>query len=49
MRKYGNDYTDRLISAGFNVTSMGSDEVATPDEINRMHLTKIEKIFCCTK
>jgi SAM-dependent methyltransferase len=57
VRKYGRDYIGRLKSAGFNVTVVTSDELASEDEIKRMCLNENSEIwgfasteiFYCTK
>lgn len=57
VRKYGNDYIERLKSSGFIVTVVKSNELATNEEIKKMCLKEDNKtcgfvdteIFYCTK
>lgn len=57
VRKYGKDYIDRLRSAGFNVTVIKKEELASEEEIKRMCLSEdsitwgfvCTEIFYCTK
>lgn len=57
VRKYGKDYIGRLKSAGFNVTVIKRDELASEAEIKRMCLNENSEvwgfadteIFYCTK
>jgi len=45
VRIYGRDYVDRLKLAGFNVSVIKREDIASVNEINRMNLDK-EIIFC---
>ena len=47
VRKYGRDYLDRLKSVGFNITVVGSRELASAEEIAKMNVDR--EIFYCTK
>ena len=47
VRRYGNDYKDRLIESGFNVRVIKATDIASPDEIEKMRLGS--EIYYCTK
>lgn len=50
VRRYGPDYVDRLREAGFEVAVTTVQDLATPDEAERMGLTAAAgEIFCCTR
>ncbi len=50
VRRYGQDYVDRLRGAGFNVKIATSDELVQKDEMLRMGLTPASgEIFYCTR
>ncbi|MEO6329969.1 MAG: class I SAM-dependent methyltransferase [Ginsengibacter sp.] len=49
VRWYGRDYTDRLKSAGFNVTEDDYVKKFSSEEIYKMRLTSSELIYYCTK
>lgn len=48
VRRYGPDCVQRLESAGFNVTTVWTEDVATPAEIERLCLAPHEPLFYCT-
>ena len=50
VRRYGPDFIDRLLDAGFGVTRITPRDVATPDECITLGLTAATgEIYCCTK
>lgn len=48
-RIYGEDYADRLRSAGFTVEIFKPDQYLTAREISKFGIVPNEKIYCCTK
>jgi SAM-dependent methyltransferase len=50
VRRYGDDFTERLSDGGFHVKTFGANEIASSEEIERMGLTEAAgKIYFCTK
>jgi hypothetical protein len=49
VRRYGPDYVDRLINAGFAVAEFTADDIAMPSEQENMVLNDGQKIYYCTK
>ncbi len=50
LRRYGADYVERLREAGFQVTLVGVEDLACPEEAFRMGLSGCsDKLFICTK
>lgn len=49
VRRYGPDYINRLIEAGFKVDVFTSSDFLTDDEILRMGLSNVGEICYCTK
>ena len=50
VRRYGEDFKERLVEAGFEATVFGPDDLATRSEIERMGLTTAAgDLYFCTK
>lgn len=49
VRKYGKDYEDRLINAGFKVTRVDMDKELSAEEFEKYRLPEGEPLYVCTK
>jgi SAM-dependent methyltransferase len=50
VRRYGPDYMDRLVEAGFRVAVFRPHDLATPEQVIRMGLTPASgEVYYCTK
>lgn len=49
VRKYGKDYEDRLIKAGFKVTRVDMDKELSAEEFEKYRLPEGEPLYVCTK
>jgi len=50
VRKYGQDYVERLQEAGFNVEIAGVNDLASGEDVTKMGLAKTNrKIYFCTR
>jgi hypothetical protein len=49
VRRYGNDFADRLRASGFEVRTAPPAQVTTPDERRSMVLLEEDTIFLCTR
>lgn len=49
VRKYGKDYADRLVNAGFRVTKIDFSEILPAEEFDKYRLPKGEPLYVCSK